>query len=192
MDRGAWWTTVHGVTESDFTEWLNTAHMKDLLIFTWRLCRSKLFIPGRSSCCHVAMITGLLTIPATSVSSLSLYFWITSQLASFLPGSPHLLHILRVPRRKNPSLSPLPAHSFQVLFSGPPLPFLTKSPAPVVCILHPSFRKYLSFGREEVSCFHAPRLYHSMPGMPPSPHFLHFMLQDWAPVCVFSRKPFQT
>ena len=22
MDRGAWWTTVHGVAESDITEWL--------------------------------------------------------------------------------------------------------------------------------------------------------------------------
>ena len=28
MDRGAWWATVHGVTESDMTVWLSTAqHM---------------------------------------------------------------------------------------------------------------------------------------------------------------------
>ena len=28
MDRGAWQTMVHGVTESDITEWLSTAHSK--------------------------------------------------------------------------------------------------------------------------------------------------------------------
>ena len=26
VDRGAWWVTVHGVTESDTTEQLSTAH----------------------------------------------------------------------------------------------------------------------------------------------------------------------
>ena len=28
MDRGAWWATVHEVSESDMTEWLSTAHVE--------------------------------------------------------------------------------------------------------------------------------------------------------------------
>ena len=32
MDRGVWWTIVHGVTESDTTEWLNTVPINGLHI----------------------------------------------------------------------------------------------------------------------------------------------------------------
>ena len=34
MDRGAWWATVHGVTESDMTEWLST-HIQYLRQMSW-------------------------------------------------------------------------------------------------------------------------------------------------------------
>ena len=32
MDRGGWQATVHGVAESDMTEWLSTSHMLDMLL----------------------------------------------------------------------------------------------------------------------------------------------------------------
>ena len=32
MDRGAWWATVHGVTEPDTTEWLTPIHLKSYVI----------------------------------------------------------------------------------------------------------------------------------------------------------------
>ena len=31
MDRGAWWATIHGVTKSDTTEQLSTAHTQPVL-----------------------------------------------------------------------------------------------------------------------------------------------------------------
>ena len=37
MDRGAWWTTVHGVAELDMTEWLSTASQ-------WRHCVVSLWV----------------------------------------------------------------------------------------------------------------------------------------------------
>ena len=32
MDRGAWWTTVRGITESDTTEWLTLSSLEALLV----------------------------------------------------------------------------------------------------------------------------------------------------------------
>ena len=32
MDRGAWWATVHGVTESDLTEWLTHTFLSGILL----------------------------------------------------------------------------------------------------------------------------------------------------------------
>ena len=32
MDRGAWWATVRGITESDTTEWLTLASLEALLV----------------------------------------------------------------------------------------------------------------------------------------------------------------
>ena len=35
MARGAWWATVHGVTESDRTEWLSTAQRFEMASYSW-------------------------------------------------------------------------------------------------------------------------------------------------------------
>ena len=37
MDRGAWQATVHGVTESDTTERLSTASVREMLKTNWGL-----------------------------------------------------------------------------------------------------------------------------------------------------------
>ena len=55
MDRGAWWATVHGVSQSDMTQWLNHHHQWKAFVFHSSFCfhlfvdqsASKLFLKGK-------------------------------------------------------------------------------------------------------------------------------------------------
>ena len=55
MHRGAWWATVHGVSQSDMTQWLNHHHQWKAFVFHSSFCfhlfvdqsASKLFLKGK-------------------------------------------------------------------------------------------------------------------------------------------------
>ena len=47
MDRGAWWATVHGVTESDTTEWLTYTSFPILRPLMWKDSLEKTLMLGK-------------------------------------------------------------------------------------------------------------------------------------------------